>query len=446
MARVQQKKTIVQRILFNFYLALEGVFSNQLRAFLTALGIIFGVAAVITMLAIGTGAKQSILEQMKLIGTNNIVVTSIIPSPEENAQAGNQEEKVPWSPGLTMEDLKAMLKILPTVDKVSPEMELKTTIIQSAKLEKAKAIGVTNAFFELNNLSLADGLFFHERHIEQGKPVCIIGKSIQKKFFSDENPIGKKIKCGNTWLKIIGVLERRNASKENLESLGIRDYNSDVYIPITTALLRFKNRALVTRSDIKRGDWDEGDNKDENYHQLDKVTLRVTDSDKILATRDLVGKILKRRHKIVDYEIRVPEKELEAQQDSQDTWNNVLAFIAGISLLVGGIGIMNIMLATVMERIKEIGVRRSLGAKQNDIVYQFLFEAIFISLIGGIIGVILGVSAAWFIDANYDIPTIIPLWAVLLSFVVAVSVGIIFGIFPAQKAARQDPIKALRTD
>ena len=446
MARIQQKKTIVQRILFNFYLALEGVFSNQLRAFLTALGIIFGVAAVITMLAIGTGAKQSILEQMKLIGTNNIVVTSIIPSPEESAQAGSQEEKVPWSPGLTMEDLKAMLKILPTVDKVSPEMELKTTIIQSAKLEKAKAIGVTNAFFELNNLGLADGLFFHEQHIEQGKPVCIIGKSIQKKFFSDENPIGKKIKCGNTWLKIIGVLERRNASKENLESLGIRDYNSDVYIPITTALLRFKNRALVTRSDIKRGDWDEGDNKDENYHQLDKVTLRVTDSDKILATRDLVGKILKRRHKIVDYEIRVPEKELEAQQDSQDTWNNVLAFIAGISLLVGGIGIMNIMLATVMERIKEIGVRRSLGAKQNDIVYQFLFEAIFISLIGGIIGVILGVSAAWFIDANYGIPTIIPLWAVLLSFVVAVSVGIIFGIFPAQKAARQDPIKALRTD
>jgi len=424
---------------------LEGVFSNQLRAFLTALGIIFGVAAVITMLAIGTGAKQSILEQMKLIGTNNIIVTSIIPSPEENTQAG-KEEKVAWSPGLTMEDLKAMLKILPTVDKVSPEMEIKTTIIQSAKLEKAKAIGVTNAFFELNNLSLADGLFFHEQHIEQGKPVCIIGKSIQKKFFSDEDPIGQKIKCGNTWLKIIGVLERRNASKENLESLGIRDYNSDVYIPISTALLRFKNRALVTRSDIKRGDWDDGDNKDENYHQLDKMTLRVTDAGKILATRDLIGKILKRRHKIVDYEIRVPEKELEAQQDSQDTWNNVLAFIAGISLLVGGIGIMNIMLATVMERIKEIGVRRSLGAKQNDIVYQFLFEAIFISLIGGIIGVILGVSAAWFIDANYGIPTIIPLWAVLLSFVVAVSVGIIFGIFPAQKAARQDPIKALRTD
>lgn len=435
----------MQRILFNFYLALEGVFSNQLRAFLTALGIIFGVAAVITMLAIGTGAKQSILEQMKLIGTNNIVVTSIIPSPEENTQAG-KEEKIAWSPGLTMEDLKTILKILPTVDKVSPEMEIKTTIIQSAKLEKAKAIGVANAFFELNNLSLSDGLFFHEQHIEHGKPVCIIGKSIQKKFFSDENPIGKSIKCGNTWLKIIGVLERRNASKENLESLGIRDYNSDVYIPISTALLRFKNRALVNRSDIKRGDWDDGDGKDENYHQLDKVTLRVTDSDKILATRDLVGKILKRRHRIVDYEIRVPEKELEAQQESQDTWNNVLAFIAGISLLVGGIGIMNIMLATVMERIKEIGVRRSLGAKQNDIVYQFLFEAIFISLIGGIIGVILGVSAAWFIDANYDIPTIIPLWAVLLSFVVAVSVGIIFGIFPAQKAARQDPIKALRTD
>ena len=437
----------MQRILFNFYLALEGVFSNQLRAFLTALGIIFGVAAVITMLAIGTGAKQSILEQMKLIGTNNIVITSIIPSPEDDAQqaGGNNEEKGKWSPGLTMEDIKAMVKILPTVDRASPEIEIKTTIIQSAKLEKAKCIGVTNAFFELNNLGVAEGSFFHNQHIEKGKPVCVIGKSIQRKFFNDENPIGKKIKCGNTWLDIIGVLERRNASEEDLESLGIRDYNSDVYIPISTALLRFKNRALVTRSDIKRGDWDEGE-KNENYHQLDKVILRVKDADKILATRDLVGKILKRRHKIVDYEIRVPEKELEAQQESQETWNNVLAFIAGISLLVGGIGIMNIMLATVMERIKEIGVRRSLGATRDDIVYQFLFEAIFISLIGGIIGVVLGVGASKFIAANYDIPTIIPMWAVVLSFVVSVSVGLVFGIFPAQKAARQDPIKALRTD
>jgi len=218
-----------------------------------------------------------------------------------------------------------------------------------------------------------------------------------------------------------------------------------VYIPISTALLRFKNRALVTRGDIKRGDWDDAE-KNENYHQLDKVILRVTDASKILATRDLVGKILKRRHKIVDYEIRVPEKELEAQQESQETWNNVLAFIAGISLLVGGIGIMNIMLATVMERIKEIGVRRSLGAKKNDIILQFLFEAIFISLIGGIIGILLGVGAAKFIDANYDIPTIIPIWAVFLSFFVAVSVGIVFGLFPAQKAAELDPIKALRTD
>jgi len=306
---------------------------------------------------------------------------------------------------------------------------------------------VTNAFFELNNLKLSSGTFFSEPHIEHGKPVCIIGKSIQSKFFSENSPLGKKIKCGNAWLTVIGVLERRNDSKEDLESLGIRNYNSDVYIPISTALLRFKNRALVNRSDIKRGDWDTGSGKPQNYHQLDKAIFRVSDASTILASRDLVGKILKRRHRdVVDYEIRVPEKELEAQQESQETWNNVLAFIAGISLLVGGIGIMNIMLASVLERIKEIGVRRSLGAKRNDIVLQFLFEAIFISLIGGIIGVLLGVGAAKFIEANYDIPTIIPIWAVVLSFVVAVSVGLVFGIFPAQKAAQMDPIKALRTD
>ena len=440
----------MQRIFFNFLLALEAVFANQLRAFLTALGIIFGVAAVITMLAIGTGAQQAILEQMKLIGTNNIVVKSVIPDAEDDSQEnnnGNNGNKVPYSPGLTLEDVKAITKILPTVDKVSPEIELKTNIIQSAKMEKANAIGVTNAFFELNNLKLSSGTFFSEPHLEHGKPVCIIGKSIQSKFFSEDSPLGKKIKCGNAWLTVIGVLERRNDSKEDLESLGIRNYNSDVYIPISTALLRFKNRALVNRSDIKRGNWDTGNGKPQNYHQLDKAIFRVSDASTILASRDLVGKILKRRHRdVVDYEIRVPEKELEAQQESQETWNNVLAFIAGISLLVGGIGIMNIMLASVLERIKEIGVRRSLGAKRNDIVLQFLFEAIFISLIGGIIGVLLGVGAAKFIEANYDIPTIVPIWAVILSFVVAVSVGLIFGIFPAQKAAQMVPIKALRTD
>lgn len=184
-----------------------------------------------------------------------------------------------------------------------------------------------------------------------------------------------------------------------------------------------------------------------NYHQLDRVVLRVEDHKQLQATADIAARMLKRRHRDqLDFEVEVPELLLQQQQKTQDTFNFVLAVIAGISLLVGGIGIMNIMLASVLERIKEIGIRRSLGATENDIVLQFLFEAIFISLIGGLIGVILGVVAAKAIASYADIPTIVSTWSVLLSFFVAASVGLVFGLLPAQKAAKQDPIKALRTD
>jgi len=447
----------MQRTIFNFILALEGVFANKLRAFLTALGIIFGVAAVISMLAIGTGAKQSILEQMKLIGTNNIVIKSVIPSDEDLEEtmsgqgaattAGNtgSNDKRPWSPGLSMEDLKTFQRLVPTIEKISPEIELPTNIIQSGRMEKGRVVGVTNAFFELNNLEVT-GKYFQQRHLESGHPVCVIGKNVQNKFFSQSDPIGKKIKCGNTWLTIIGVLERRLASSESLSNLGIRDYNSDVYVPISTTLLRLKNRALVSKSDIKtRGRSNRID--DENYHQLDRVTIRVYDSKLLQASADVIARVLKRRHEgILDYEIQVPELLLQQEQKTQDTFNLVLAVIAGISLLVGGIGIMNIMLASVLERIKEIGVRRSLGANRNDIILQFLFEAVFISLIGGLIGVVLGVVAAKTVASYADIPTIVSAWSIILSFGVAASIGLIFGIFPARKAAIQDPIKALRSD
>ncbi len=442
----------MERVLFNFILAMEGVLANKLRAFLTALGIIFGVAAVIAMLAIGTGAKQSILDQMKLIGTNNIVIESTIQTEEEAAAANtnnntNQKDLMPWSPGLTIEDAKAISSVVPTVDKISPEIVISTTIIQSAKLEKAKCIGITNTFFELNNLELSSGKFFHSEHMEAGKSVCIIGKNVATKFFSQGDVLGQKIKCGNTWLTIIGVLEKRVASKESLENLGIRDYNSDVYVPVSTALLRFKNRALVSRDDIKKGDWDDEVDKTKNYHQLDRLIIRVDDSKNLQASADVIGRLLKRRHHgLLDYEVTVPELLLQQQRKTQDIFNNVLAMIAGISLLVGGIGIMNIMLASVMERIKEIGVRRSLGAKQNDIILQFLFEAIFISLIGGVIGIVLGVLSANIIADSFKIPAIVSTWSVLLSFGVAAIVGLVFGLFPAQKAAMQDPILALRTD
>ncbi|KGE85849.1 MAG: ABC transporter permease [Phaeodactylibacter xiamenensis] len=435
----------MQRVLFNFLLAVEGVNANKLRSFLTALGIIFGVGAVIAMLAIGTGAKQAILDQMKLIGTNNIVIEAVVPETGDEISTENEEEeeKKPYSPGLSLADLASIQKTVPTVDRLSPEIILPVSVVRAGRQEKGRCIGVENAFFELNGLEIGQGIAFQPVHMEKGEAVCIIGTEVKKRFFSEEEPVGKLIKCGKTWLRVIGVLKKRNASEESLARLGIRDYNSDVYIPVSTALLRFRNRALITSDDLGNND----ENKAKNYHQLDRLVVRVDDSKKLRASADVIARILQRRHlQVPDVEIEVPELLLEQEQQTQDTFNLVLAVIAGISLLVGGIGIMNIMLASVLERIKEIGVRRSLGATQLDIILQFLFEAVFISLIGGLIGVLLGVGAAKTIASYAEIPTIVSAWSILLSFGVAASIGLVFGLFPAQKAAKQDPIKALRSD
>lgn len=444
----------MQRMFFNFLLAIEQVNTNKLRSVLTALGIVFGVGAVIAMLAIGAGARQSILDQMKLIGTNNIVIRSAVAgdlaqdgdenSSSESSSDGQNEDRKPYSPGLTIGDLEALQQHIPGIELVSPEIVLPTTVIQSGQLVKARTVGVTNAFFELNQLSVGQGNPFHHIHLERGMPVCVIGKSIQTRFFANESPIGQKIKCGQVWLTIIGVLEGRSVNQQSRENLGIRDYNSDIYVPISSALLRFKDRATFAQNRLGRRGRRGGDT-DDNYHQLDRVVVRVQEAGKLQVTADLIARMLKRRHfGLVDFQIEVPELLLEQQQKTQETFNLVLAAIAAISLLVGGIGIMNIMLASVLERIKEVGIRRSLGATEKDIVQQFLFEAIFISLIGGLIGVILGVLGARIIAGYAEIPTIVSGWSILLSFGVASVIGLIFGIVPARRAARQDPIQALR--
>ncbi|MCB0636201.1 MAG: ABC transporter permease [Lewinella sp.] len=435
----------MQRILFNFRLAIEQVGLNRLRSFLTALGIIFGVGAVIAMLAIGAGARQAILDQMKLIGANNILVRAVknVEDGTESGGGNGDSNKKPISSGLNLQDMLAIQEVISEVDVVSPEVEISTNILRDGVMEKAYVMGVTNDFFDLNRLDLSMGRFFHDLELTDGSSVCIIGKNIQNRFFSDENPIGRKIKCGNNWLTVIGVLQKRNVGAERRQDLGIRDNNSDVYVPVNTALVRFKNRARFAQEHIGR----DGDNDDTNYHQLDRMTIRINGSDKLQAAASVVARILKRRHEgLVDFEIIVPELLLEQEQQTQDTFNLVLAAIACISLLVGGIGIMNIMLASVLERIKEIGIRRSLGATEQDIIQQFLFEAVFISLVGGMLGIAMGMAGAHLISVSADIPTVISFWSIVISFSVASAVGLVFGIVPARRAAALDPITALRSD
>lgn len=440
----------MQNIWFNFLLAIEAVLDNKVRALLTALGIVFGVAAVIAMLAIGAGAQQSILDQMKLIGTNNIEINAVVPegsTKSAGASAAGQSNKRDYSTGLTLEDVKSIQQLLPEVEKTSPEIIMETQVIRGRRLERSRCIGIENAFFELNAIDLEHGQYFTPIHLERGAPVCIIGKNIEAKFFSDQNPLGKKIKCGQTWLTVIGVLARRGGSSERFQELGIRNFNDDIYIPTTTALRRFRDRNTVSAELLSLPDDEKLPEKYTNYHQLDRLVIHVREAKQLTLITDFVARLLKRRHQgVIDFEIRVPELLLKQQQKTQDTFNYVLGAIAGISLLVGGIGIMNIMLASVLERIKEIGVRRSLGATRQDIIWQFLFESVFISLVGGLIGIVLGVVLASLIAQAAEIPTLVSNWSIVLSFGVAASVGLLFGLVPARRAALQDPIKALRRD
>jgi len=461
---------VFERYRYILSIALEAVFLNKFRSILTALGIIFGVAAVISMMAIGNGAKKEILDQMKLVGVNNIVITpkkekgksnANSSSSSENSESGSQssgeeKNKGKFSPGLTMKDAESIRKIIPTVQTVSPEVIYETEVIRNATKSENELIGVTPDFFSLFNLELQDGDMFNNEQMIEGKAVCIIGPTIQSKFFPSENPIGKEIKCGRIWLKIIGVLKKREVSQSSIDNLGISDYNNSIYAPIQTLLRRYKDRAMVTDASLHGSSgmvffdggmsmWSSGEGGDNSKNQIDKIVVQVKESEQIKATTELLKKMLLRRHQSVeDFEIKVPELLLKQEQRTKEIFNIVLGAIAGISLLVGGIGIMNIMLASVMERIKEIGIRRAIGATRNDIIMQFLSEATILSLTGGLIGIILGVLMSKLIMQFTEILTIISPASILISFGVSATVGVVFGFMPARRAAAQDPVESLR--
>ena len=448
------------RLLANLFIAINAVIANKLRSLLTALGIIFGVAAVIAMLAIGNGAQKEILDQIKLVGVNNIVIKPIIEQKEEKIEEKvGKKDKKKFSPGLTIRDVKSIQSTIPGLTKVSPEIILDTYVIRNGLRRSAKLVGVEPSYFEIFNFELNEGQSFNDGQRKAGAPVCIIGHAIRIKFFPTENPIGKSIKIGPHWLTIIGVLSERAVSTTSISKLGIRDFNMDVYAPLQTILIRYKNRDMITAEALRlaamqsRGMvFNSGNNTNQeseeqkkNYHQLDRLVIQVDETIKLQPTAEVLSRLLQRKHyDVVDYEIEIPELLLKQQQRTNDIFNYVLGAIAGISLLVGGIGIMNIMLASVLERIKEIGLRLSIGAKKSDVVQQFLFEAVMISVSGGIIGVILGITMAFVVSSFADIPTIISFSSILLSFGVAATVGLVFGIAPARKAASQDPIASLR--
>lgn len=451
----------ILRYFHDIEIAVESILSNKLKSMLTALGIIFGVAAVIAMLAIGKGAKQEIMEQMKMVGVNNILINPIIPDKTQSDQEGEKQQKK-FSRGLNMLDVDAIRETLPSVKRISPEISFNSTAVLNGVKYSAKLVGVSNDYFHLYNLPLVSGAFFNQYQEENGIQVCIIGANIRAKFFSKVDPLGQYIKFNGIWLKVIGVLQKTNVNLTGFEEKGVNVYNDNIYIPIQTMLLRYQNRALLNTklvseassmqffggggmARIVMSSSDASSSTETNYNQLDRIVVQVNETEQLNPTTEILSRMMSRRHTgVKDFEITVPELLLKQQQRTKDIFNIVLGAIASISLIVGGIGIMNIMFASVMERIKEIGTRMAIGAKKMDIVVQFLAEAVLISVTGGFIGIFLGVIMAKLIEQIAGIMTIVSFFSVFIAFGVSAAVGVIFGYSPAKRASEKDPIESLR--
>ncbi|MEQ8218661.1 MAG: ABC transporter permease [Arenibacter sp.] len=453
-------KILLEQIVSNFREAIRVVTINKVRTFLTALGIIFGVAAVITMLSIGNGAEKEILAQLELVGVNNIVVTPIPDEEDENSSEEEEgaQETTRFSKGLDLLDVASIANNIPTIKAISPEIILETYVINKGRQNPVKLIGVTNSFFETSNIHIGKGSKFSEEHIINAASVCIIGEKVEKKLFPGESAIGKQIKVKDVWLQVIGIIEEKLISEKAQENLGIRDLNQDIYVPVKTFLVRYKDRKIISDEplDFSGGGMiiisgaNNGPKKRiprGNYHQLDKLTVQVNNSNELKATAEVLSKLLKRKHNdVLDFEITIPIQLLKQQQKTKQIFNIVLSVIAGISLLIGGIGIMNIMLASVLERTKEIGIMRAIGATKQDVILQFLSESVLISLGGGIIGILLGIVASYGLELATGIETILSLNSIILSFFVATFIGLAFGVLPAKSAANKNPIEAIRRE
>jgi putative ABC transport system permease protein len=402
-----------------FTIALQNLATHKLRTALTMLGMIFGVGAVIAMLSIGAGGEKRALEAIGKLGLRNVIVRAKTVKPEERAELRKK------SLGVSLRDGEAINEAVPRVEMVLPRVEVKPyKIIAPGAKTKAKVLGVSWRYPRVATVSLADGRMFDMRDEQEYAQVAVIGQEVRRSLFGYGPAIGKHLKVNDVWLEVIGIFageEPGSASKD----VPVASNAQDIWIPVSTAMRKFDRDPLDA--------------------PVDELLVELKEG---VSTRDsatVIRPLLDRLHGGADdYEIVVPEALLEQSRQTQRIFSIVMGSIAGISLLVGGIGIMNIMLASVLERTREIGIRRAIGARKQDIKAQFVIESFTISLIGGMSGIIIGVILAKLVAAYAGWPTVITISSLLLSCGVSITVGLVSGIYPAARASELDPIQALR--
>jgi putative ABC transport system permease protein len=401
-------------------IGLENLRSHKLRSFLTTLGVIFGVTAVVSMLSIGEGAKRAAVEQIKLLGTNNIRIRRLDLTPQQEADAERLQ-----SDGLSERDGEIIRASLPHLDGVCPLRFLDVEVTRGGRQTSGRVIGTAVDYAQVTNFKPAEGRFLAAMDEREAKQVCVIGADVEHELFGQGNAINRRIRIEDSWFTVVGVMQQKRVRKGGANVIAVRDVNKDIYIPIGTALKRFTDADAPDR--------------------VDEIAVRVADEDQVLPMADVLKRLLSRTHHTAkDYEIVIPAELLAQSQRTQRLFNVVMGSIAAISLLVGGIGIMNIMLASVTERTREIGIRRAVGASRGDVLSQFLNETVLVSVAGGLMGILLGVIMAKAINLFAGWETVISLAGVLVAFGISAGVGIVFGLYPARKAAELDPIDALR--
>jgi len=404
-------------------LGMQNLLAHGLRSLLTMLGMIFGVAAVVAMLSIGAGARQKVMALIEQMGVHNLIVQA---KETTEWQAHQKIRKI--SPGLTFEDYRVVLADIDNVAASTPRKSMTPTkTIPKAQQDIPTVYGVQPSYLLIAGLHLLDGRFFGQEDEDKGAPVCVLGITARWSLFGDSNPIGKYVKVNDQWFRVIGVVSPQLSAPAETPGVPSADSNNLIYIPLNAAILRLED----SYSDVR--------------DEIDGIYLNLNQNADMTSAARVVRAILDTSHHGAnDFSVIVPAELLAEQKRTENLFNAVMVAIASISLVVGGIGIMNIMLASVSERTREIGLRRAVGAKQSDIVRQFVVEAATISFVGGSVGIVFGFLMSRLIAWLAGWSTIVTASSIALAFLVSISVGLVFGIYPAMKAARLDPVDAIR--